>query len=143
MTIFQILLLIFLLVPILEIYLLIHLGGLVGVIPTIILVVFTAVLGAALVRIQGIATLYRIQETLARKELPATALFEGAFLLVAGALLLTPGFFTDAVGFLCLVPPFRQGASFWLLNRFRAKTTSHTQSPGGPRVIEGEFRRED
>ena len=100
--------LLFLLVPMLEIYLLIQVGGVIGALPTVLLVVLTAFIGAYLLRQQGFATLQKAQESLARGELPAGSLLEGAILLVTGALLLTPGFFTDAVGFICLVPVARQ-----------------------------------
>lgn len=144
MSPFQLLLAVFLLVPLVEIYLLIQVGGLIGALPTVALVVFTAVLGAVLVRAQGIATLMRIQESLARGEVPAMAVVEGAVLLVAGALLLTPGFFTDAIGFLCLTPRVRRGAVAWLLARL--KMGAAPPPPGGaagPTTLEGEFRRED
>ncbi|MGI9310252.1 MAG: FxsA family protein [bacterium] len=98
----------FLAVPLVEIYLLIQVGGVVGAGLTIVLVVATALLGAALVRAQGFSTWARVQSQLARGEVPAMEMFEGMVLFVAGALLLTPGFFTDAIGFACLVPPLRR-----------------------------------
>jgi len=107
---FRILFLVFLVVPLVEIYLLIKVGGLIGALPTVFLVVFTAVLGAFLLRMQGLSTLARVQAALARGELPAMEILEGAVLLVAGALLLTPGFFTDTLGFLALVPNIRRAA---------------------------------
>ena len=100
--------LIFLLVPLVEIYFLIKVGSLVGAGWTIILVVFTAVLGAFLVRAQGFAVFTRVQLQLAKGHLPALEMLEGLLLFVAGTLLLTPGFFTDAVGFVFLVPPLRR-----------------------------------
>ncbi len=99
----------FLLVPLIEIYFLIAVGGVVGAGPTILLVVFTAMLGAFLVRAQGFSTLARARTHLARVQLPAMEALEGLLLFVAGALLLTPGFFTDAVGFVFLIPPLRRG----------------------------------
>ncbi|MDH3935199.1 MAG: FxsA family protein, partial [Gammaproteobacteria bacterium] len=92
---FPALLLLFLLVPLVEIYLLIQIGGVIGAFPTVMLVVFTAVLGAALARYQGLATLQRLQATIARGETPAIEVFEGVLLLVGALLLLTPGFLTD------------------------------------------------
>ena len=97
----------FLVVPFVEIYLLVEIGARIGAPWTILLVVLTAIVGAWLVRVQGLATWRRFQASLSRNELPATALVEGLCLLIAGALLLTPGFFTDAVGFACLIPPLR------------------------------------
>ena len=109
--------LIFLLVPLIEIYFLIEIGGLIGVGMTILLVVFTALLGAFLVRAQGFATFARVQMQLAQGRLPALEMLEGLLLFFAGALLLTPGFFTDAVGFVLLVPPLRRKIIRHLLAR--------------------------
>ncbi len=146
--------LVFLLVPILEIYLLIQVGSVIGALWTVALVVLTAFVGAYLLRLQGFATLQRARESLARGELPAGSLLEGAILLVSGALLLTPGFFTDAVGFICLVPAARQGIAAWLMSRFTVIETSsvqqqtfyehtETRQTSSSRVFEGEYRRED
>lgn len=104
----KILFLIFLIVPLIEIYLLIKIGSVVGAGITIFLVVFTALLGAFLVRAQGFSTLVRVQKQLGRSLLPALEIIEGLFLFIAGALLLTPGFFTDAIGFIFLTPPLRR-----------------------------------
>lgn len=140
---------IFLLVPLLEIYLLLEVGGLIGVSWTIFAVVFTAILGAGLVRRQGFSTLNRIRSQMDRGELPAMELFEGVFLLLAGALLLTPGFFTDAVGFACLTPPFRRWVIRYLVQR---GIVVHDRSgpggrgsagPGNGEALEGEYRRVD
>lgn len=138
----------FLIVPIFEIYLLIQVGGLIGVLPTIALVVFTAVVGAWLLRSQGFATLARVQATLARGEIPAIELLEGAMLLIGGALLLTPGFFTDAIGFICLIPVLRRGVISWAIRRGIIHTDIHggartTTDEFGSRTIEGEYRRDD
>ncbi|MDH5326298.1 MAG: FxsA family protein [Gammaproteobacteria bacterium] len=148
---FTILLILFLSVPLVEIYLLIEVGGWIGVFPTIFLVVFTAVLGAWLLRWQGFSTLRRIQETTAQGGIPAVELVEGAVLIVSGALLLTPGFFTDAIGFMCLVPRLRQGAIKWALKRFfhggSGEPTpfagAQPRSSHRSKTIEGEYKRED
>lgn len=105
---FRLLLAIFLVVPIIEIYVLIEVGSRIGAPLTVVLIVFTAVLGAALIRAQGFATIARVQRELTAGELPALTLVEGAFIMVAGALLLTPGFVTDAIGFSLLVPIWRR-----------------------------------
>jgi len=141
---FPFLLLLFLLVPLLEIYLLIVVGGIIGALPTVVLVVLTAVIGAALARHQGLATLQRLQATMARGEAPAIEMLEGALLLVGALLLLTPGFFTDALGFACLLPPTRRLLSLWILKRFMVITPAG-KSPAAhqSRTLEGEFRRED
>jgi len=134
----------FLLVPVLEIYLLIEIGSALGASWTVTLVVATAVAGAALVRRQGLATLARFRAAVEQEELPALALAEGVVLLVAGALLLTPGFFTDAVGFACLVPPLRHLAIAQLLARAVGEDRGR---PGGaeraPRIVEGEYQSLD
>ena len=144
---FPVFLLLFLLVPLAEIYFLIVVGGVIGAFPTVALVVLTAVLGAALARHQGLATLQRLQAAMARGEPPAIEMLEGALLLVGALLLLTPGFFTDALGFACLIPPTRRALAFWVLKRFMVVTPGGPSGgqPGGQhtRTIEGEFRRED
>ena len=106
---FRSLFFLFLLIPLIEIYFLIQVGELIGAGWTIFLVVATAVIGAGLLRMQGLNTLHKAQVSMAQGQLPAIAMFEGVALLFSGALLLTPGFFTDAVGFILLVPPIRQG----------------------------------
>jgi UPF0716 protein FxsA len=97
----------FLAVPIIEIYLLIQVGQVIGAGWTVLLVVLTAVIGVWLLRIQGLSTLTRAQRKLQENELPAREIVEGMALVVAGAFLLTPGFFTDTIGFLLLLPPTR------------------------------------
>lgn len=105
---FRVLFVLFLLIPLIEIYFLIQVGQVIGAGWTIFLVVATAVIGAFLLRLQGFHTLHRAQASMSRGEIPATEMMEGLCLLVSGALLLTPGFFTDTVGFLLLMPPVRQ-----------------------------------
>jgi UPF0716 protein FxsA len=145
----RILFIAFLLVPLTEIYVLIQVGGLIGALPTVVLVVFTAVLGAVLIRVQGLATVARMRQSMDRGELPALELLEGACLLAAGALLLTPGFVTDTVGFVLLVPGLRRALIVAIAAR---GVRPRAPPPGGPgantpagpgRVIEGEYRRED
>ena len=110
--------LIFLAVPLTEIFLLIKVGNVIGASWTITLVVLTALVGAWLVRLQGLSALNRVRQSAVRGELPALELLEGLFLLAAGALLLTPGFFTDFVGFACLTPPLRQSLIRLAVRRF-------------------------
>ena len=141
---FQILFVLFIVVPLAEIYLLIQVGGVIGALPTVVLVVLTAVIGAGLLRMQGFSTMMRARQSLERGEVPAIEMLEGAAMLVGGALLLTPGFFTDALGFLTLIPPVRR----WMIMSFLRRAnviTSHQGPPSGdgPRTIEGEFRRHD
>ena len=143
----QIIFLFFLVVPFVEIYLLLQIGGLVGVMPTVLLVVFTAVLGAWLLRKQGFATLQRFQASLAQGQIPAYEMIEGPILLIGGALLLTPGFFTDAIGFACLIPQARRRVARYVIENqlINAQSGSpfQTAKPQQDNVIEGEFKKED
>ena len=137
--------LIFLAVPLTEIFLLIKVGNVIGAPWTITLVVLTALVGAWLVRLQGLSALNRVRQSAARGELPALELLEGLFLLAAGALLLTPGFFTDIVGFVCLTPPLRQWLIRLAVRRFgliRPGSTS-VNSTQGDTSIETDYRRVD
>jgi UPF0716 protein FxsA len=147
LPVFFLLLLLFFTIPLLEITVLLQVGSAIGVLPTIAMVVLTAVIGAGLIRAQGIATLGRVRLELERGELPAVGIIEAAMFLVAGALLLTPGFVTDAIGFLILVPPLRRRVIHSFLARRVVATgaapASGQSGPGQARVIEGEFRRED
>lgn len=108
-----ILLLLFVLVPIVEIALLLRVGSAIGWFSTLLAVVFTAVLGTWMLRQQGLRTLAAARGRLDAGQLPATELLEGLVLVFGGALLLTPGFVTDAIGFACLIPPSRA----WLAAR--------------------------
>lgn len=107
----------FLVVPIVEIYLLIQVGTVIGALPTILLVVATAVIGAYLLRQQGLSTLARFQKNMSNGVMPAREMLEGVLLLIGGALLMTPGFFTDTMGFLCLIPFTRRYLVDQLINR--------------------------
>lgn len=144
----RLLFILFLLVPLLEIYLLITVGGVIGPWSTVALVVLTAVVGAFMLRQQGFATLQRVQAELAQGQVPAVAMLEGVVLLFSGALLLTPGFFTDGIGFLCLVPALRQSLIRAVMSRvvtstFSSGSTEPNAPRGAGRVIEGEFQRRD
>jgi UPF0716 protein FxsA len=143
---FPLIAVIFLVVPIIEIYLLIQVGQVIGAGWTIFLVVFTAVIGVWLLRIQGLSTLMRAQQKMQQGQLPAREILEGMGLVVAGALLLTPGFFTDTVGFFLLFPPTR----IWLVSRVASRMVvsstvtvdAHKRQHGD--VIDGvKYRRED
>jgi UPF0716 protein FxsA len=148
---FRVLFLLFLIVPFVEIYLLIEIGSIIGAPWTIFFVVFTAALGALLVRRQGLSALHRVQSSVNSGGLPAMEMVEGLFLLVAGALLLTPGFFTDAIGFIFLTPPLRRKIAIGIARKgatFAAGRTvnsnySTTQSRRNSSTIEGEFQRRD
>ncbi len=109
------LILIFVGVPILEIAVFIQAGDIFGLWPTLAAVVVTAVVGAALLRAQGLAALGRARRQLDRGQIPIAEVITGVCLLVGGALLLTPGFVTDTVGFLLLIPPVRQFIGRWAM----------------------------
>jgi UPF0716 protein FxsA len=101
---------IFVAVPLIEIALFIQIGGLIGLWPTLGIVILTAALGTWLVRSQGAAEMSRLRRSFDRLDDPTEPLAHGAMILFSGALLLTPGFFTDAVGFALLVPGVRRAA---------------------------------
>ncbi len=146
----RIMLLIFLIVPFLEIYLLLKIGGLIGVFPTVLLVVFTAVLGAWMLRQQGFETWQRFQQGMAKGKVPAMEMLEGPVLLVGGAFLLTPGFFTDIIGFTCLVPFTRKKLVTYLIERqlvvmagggpFQPQANARSKDEN---IIEGEYKKGD
>jgi len=143
----QILFLFFLIVPFVEIYVLLKVGGVIGAFPTIFLVVFTAALGAWLLRRQGFATWQRFQASLNQGMIPAYEMIEGPILLVGGALLLTPGFFTDAMGFACLIPTLRRKIAQYIIENHLLVTGSgsvfrQTKTQDNS-VIEGEYSKED
>ncbi|MGM0451137.1 MAG: FxsA family protein [Pseudomonadota bacterium] len=151
----------FIIVPIIEMVVLIEVGGMIGALPTVGLVLLTAVIGAAMLRQQGAATLLRANQRMASGELPAREMAEGLLLAIGGALLLTPGFITDGVGFACLIPQTRRWLSSYVMNRmvFSGGASMggyyeyHHQREREPRrdaygniIIEGEYeqeRRED
>jgi UPF0716 protein FxsA len=103
----RILLILFVLVPIIEMWVLIEVGSNIGPLPTIGLVLLTACIGLALLRRQGAGALARAQEKLRAQQMPVREMADGLFFAVGGALLLTPGFVTDAIGFACLTPGVR------------------------------------
>lgn len=149
-------------IPIAEIWLLLRVGSLLGAIPTIGLVIFTAMLGVALLRQQSWVALSKAQEKMRHGQVPAKEIVDGLFLAVGGALLLTPGFITDALGFVCLLPFARQGLIAWcvgpLLKQMMANGSMHVYQAGTSShqhaatqrdtvyekdAIEGEYRRDD
>jgi len=126
-------------IPLIEIALFIQLGGAIGLWPTLATVVLTAIVGAWLVRAQGVRALVQLRESLSEMRNPAEPLVHGAMILFAGALLLTPGFFTDAVGFLLMVPRFRAAAWHYLRARVRIGGYSTGGGREHPDIVEGEF----
>ena len=129
------------LVPTVEIALFIVIGGTIGLWPTLALAIGTAVLGSYLIRRQGLNILARAQSELATNRLPVAELFDGLCLFVAGALLLTPGFATDAMGGLLLVPPVRR----WLRRTLERARVAHTaartgsRNDAGARIIDADY----
>ena len=113
----------FTLIPLVEIYLLIKLGQNFGAITSILLVIFTGILGAYLARMDGLRTLFRIQETMREGRMPGEELLDALLIAIAGLVLITPGFITDVVGFLLLFPFTRMLAKNWLKERMRVKST--------------------
>jgi UPF0716 protein FxsA len=141
MNIAQGVLLALLALPILEIYLLIQVGATIGFAPTLLLLFGAAGLGTWLLQTQGWSTWMRLQQSLARGELPAEELLDGAMVVAGGTLLLLPGFLSDIAGLLCLMPFTRRLIAAWLV---RSRLGVRPAQEGGePRVIEGEFKRED
>lgn len=102
-------------IPLIETWFLIQVGQEIGALPTILAVIATAVIGGYMVRQQGLSTLQEVQQAQLRGEMPAQSMIEGMMIVVAGALLLTPGFFTDAFGFLLLLPGSRKAMANYLL----------------------------
>lgn len=123
----------FIAVPMIEIGLFIQVGGWIGLWPTLFVVVATAMAGTALLRHQGLGALARLQDSLERGETPIEPVFDGFCLLAAGLLLLTPGFFTDTVGFLLFVPALRTLLRRLVAQRLqvRAHTSQSGAHPGG------------
>jgi UPF0716 protein FxsA len=134
--------------PLLEIAVFIEVGGLIGLGPTLALVILTAVVGTWQLRTQGLATLARARAQLDKGELPTRELFDGACVLVSGVLLLTPGFVTDLLGLLLFLPPIRSALRVWLGRRLTQRMETaiwlHKQEPhlrgSKGRVVEGEYR---
>ncbi len=137
----------FVAVPLIEIALFIQVGGLIGLWPTLLIVLVTAFLGTALMRAQGALAMTQIRSSFGELRDPSEPLAHGAMILFAGALLLTPGFFTDALGFLLLFPPFRAAAYRWLRTKIQVQSfTTHPSQQAHPRqadVIDAEYEEID
>ena len=144
--------LLFVTIPLIEIGLFIQVGGWLGLWPTLGIVVLTAILGTFLVRAQGLMALSQIQSNLRDLRDPTESIAHGAMILASGLLLLTPGFFTDAVGFALLVPPFRLAIFNAVRSRIKVQSFVHgdTSMRGQQRptqdqdnTIDGEFQEID
>lgn len=145
------------LVPLAELAVIIKVGGSLGILPTIGLLIGIGVLGTVLIRRQGLAILSRTQSALANGQMPVDSALDGIGLLMAGVLMMTPGFLTDILGLALLVPQIRRRAAGWILSKatvagvgtLRSTRTQRRREPGtagksgrGP-VIDGEFTRVD
>ena len=119
------LLVIFIAVPLLEIVLFIEIGSRIGTLMTLLIVALTAILGATLAHREGLKAWWRIQDKLYQGEIPNEELLDGVLILVAGAVLLTPGFLTDAIGFVLLFPGTRLPIKRWLRHRFSRRYQIH------------------
>ncbi|SHO58394.1 FxsA family protein [Vibrio quintilis] len=152
---FPIILVLFIAVPVIEIGLFIQVGGFIGLWPTIGLVLITAFVGASLVRSQGIQTLLTVQQRIQAGELPAQQILEGVMLAVAGVLLLTPGFMTDMMGMIVLLPGPRASLARYLMGKvvvqgqfnsgFNQNTHHHDHQSDSSegQTYEGEYERKD
>ena len=148
-------LLMFFAMPIVEMYLLITVAGYIDALPTIGLVMLTAVIGVSLLKQQGLETLTRGAQKMQQGQLPAQEVAEGLLLAIAGALLITPGFVTDVIGFLILLPLTRAVIAAVLLSKVqvqgfrnptanpRSSGSEHFDDQSKPRTIEGEYQRKD
>lgn len=132
--------LLFLVVPLVELWVIIQVAGGIGGAETLVVLVGVSLAGAWLVRVQGLGVLRRVQRALGERRLPAAELVDGVLILGAGALMLTPGFITDGVGLLLLIPPTRAVVRTMLIGRFRGRIGVYqaTAAPsGGPIDVDG------
>tara|TARA_B100001248_G_scaffold194955_1_gene149772 strand:- start:28 stop:462 length:435 start_codon:yes stop_codon:yes gene_type:complete len=134
---FFIIIAIFVLIPIIEISLFIEIGSIIGSFYTVMLIFLTAIVGVFFVRQQGISTFQKLASQLRNLEAPVQTMFEGLVILIAGILLITPGFFTDALGFLGLIPVSRiifiKLVASYILSRYGNQNNQHDST------IEGDY----
>lgn len=135
---FPLLVVLFLLLPLAELWVIVNVAGSIGIGYTIVLLLAISTAGAWLVKVQGFSALRRIQDTLGRGSMPTTELVDGALIVVAGALLLTPGFITDGVGFLLLIPPSRAVVRRALASRFASRVRIVNPAAGSGRRSPGD-----
>lgn len=132
----------FLSIPLIEIGLFIQIGSEIGVLATLALIITTALIGSLLVRAQGKAALNQARTDLSQNIAPIMSVIDGVGLLVAGLMLITPGFFTDMVGFLCLIPQCRRFICQYLFKLFTSKASYHAHhrnEHGEETILEGEY----
>ncbi|KAA1161726.1 FxsA family protein [Pseudoalteromonas fuliginea] len=157
---FRFLFVLFIIIPIIEIALLIQVSDVIGGFATIALVVITAILGAKMVKQQGMSALQNVQTQMAQGQMPAKELFTGICVVIAGVLLLTPGIMTDVFGLLLLTPAIRNKLAAGLASQATVKMSASmqqgpspfAQQPHSPReqqqmdqptTIDGEYERKD
>ena len=135
------LLIAFIAVPLIEIGLFVRVGDAIGLWPTLLIVLLTAIAGTALVRSQGTQVVHALQGSFQAMQDPTEPLAHGAMILFAGALLLTPGFFTDAFGFLLLFPPFRNLITKMIRSKLKSADMKFSPHETGPdnTVIDAEY----
>ena len=138
----------FIAVPLIEIALFIQVGGVIGLWPTLLIVVLTAFIGTSLLRKQGSQALNNLRRSFGELQDPTEHLAHGAMILFSGALLLTPGFFTDAIGFLLLVPAVRSKVFHYMRSRVKVQSFSahsHGEQPhkSTDDIIEAEYHEVD
>lgn len=141
---------IFFLIPFLEIMVFMSVGGTVGFWNTLLLALLTAMIGGFLVKKQGLETLEALRRTAQSGTIPLNEIFDGICLIIAGATLITPGFVTDTIGFLLLLPPIRAGIKHYIRTHtnWHTEAASYGQGPrspyhNDPNVIEAEYERVD
>jgi len=134
-------------IPFLEVVVFIEIGGRIGLSATVAVIIVTAVIGTALLKIQGIGVLNRARAVMARGEMPVEEVFDGLCLLVAGIVFLTPGFVTDALGAVLFIPAARRALRVRVASRIATSGGIHvharTSRPEGSVQIEGEYSEQD
>jgi UPF0716 protein FxsA len=144
--------LIFILLPILELYFLVILSSYIGVLETLAIIIITGVIGVYLMKRQGRSILGEIQNNLAIGKIPQDAMIEGLLILASGLLMITPGIFTDCTGFLLLFPPFRKGIVILIKKYFKNKfqvvnlenfTSERSENFQSKKVIDGIWEEEE
>lgn len=132
---------IFVVIPFLEIAVFMVVGEQIGIWTTLLLAFLTAIIGGAVVRYQGLQTLFSLRTSMQGGQMPVREIFDGACLIAAGAMLITPGFITDIAGFLLLVPPLRERLRGYVAGRFEVRSSSQTYSERQDSgVIEAEYK---
>ena len=130
------------LMPFLEIFLIIEIGQYFGAMNTIIMILATAILGAVLVRIEGLSTLSRIKNSVQRGELPTIELISGGILIISAVVLLTPGFITDVLGLLLMSPSLRRRVASIVAQKIFVRQERSSGANSG-KIIDTEFKVED